>query len=290
MKSPSYQFEKMSVITNFSLKALQTKINACWFEGYATIEQQRCITGFTIVYLFYKRILGVDIPLGWISYVLATIYHETARTMKPIAEYGKGAGKPYGVPDPVTGNTYYGRGYVQLTWKENYGRAEKVVKSLTTLEQVPFVSYPDLAMDPIYAAQIAINGMVYGWFTGKKLSDFITPEVTDYVSARKIINGTDKAELIASYAEEAEIAINLAEGHPVLRNVLSIGSKGDDVRELQLILGELPDGHFGTNTQSKLISFQKLNSISQDGICGQETWRVINENVYLIDNGRLLVR
>ena len=56
----------------------------------------------------------------WFAYVLATAYHETAATMQPIAEYGKGKGKAYCKPDPVTKQTYSGRGYVQLTWKDNY--------------------------------------------------------------------------------------------------------------------------------------------------------------------------
>ncbi|MGN6822757.1 MAG: glycoside hydrolase family 19 protein, partial [Candidatus Nitrosocosmicus sp.] len=62
-----------------------------------------------------------------IAYCLATAYHETGHTMKPIEEYGKGAGhkygqkidmngKPYTTPDKI----YYGRGPVQITWRSNY--------------------------------------------------------------------------------------------------------------------------------------------------------------------------
>src|SRR4030095_3263062 len=56
--------------------------------------------------------------------ILATTSHETAHTMAPIAEYGKGSGKPYGQRDPETGQASYGRGYVQLTWRENYERQD----------------------------------------------------------------------------------------------------------------------------------------------------------------------
>jgi len=35
--------------------------------------------------------------------------------MQPIEEYGKGKGMKYGSPDPETGQTYYGRGFVQTT-------------------------------------------------------------------------------------------------------------------------------------------------------------------------------
>src|SRR4051812_25042430 len=61
-----------------------------------------------------------DGDLRWLAYELATTQWETAHTMQPIEEYGKGSGKKYGVPDPETGEVYYGRGYVQLTWRENY--------------------------------------------------------------------------------------------------------------------------------------------------------------------------
>src|SRR5215204_4050202 len=59
--------------------------------------------------------------LRWLSYPLATDYHETGKKMLPIEENGKGAGMAYGVEDPPgSGRVYYGRGYVQLTWLDNY--------------------------------------------------------------------------------------------------------------------------------------------------------------------------
>ena len=64
----------------------------------------------------------------WLAYMLATTHHETDRTMQPIEEYGKGKGRTYGVADSVTGHTYYGRGFVQLTWKSNYQSMGKKLK------------------------------------------------------------------------------------------------------------------------------------------------------------------
>jgi putative chitinase len=63
--------------------------------------------------------------LRWLAYPLATTAHETGFAMWPIEEYGKGEGMEYGKPDPETGQTYYGRGFVQLTWRENYVRADR---------------------------------------------------------------------------------------------------------------------------------------------------------------------
>lgn len=65
--------------------------------------------------------------LRWAAYMLATVKHECANQWQAVEEFGRGKGRPYGVPVTATGadgknytNTYYGRGYVQLTWKENY--------------------------------------------------------------------------------------------------------------------------------------------------------------------------
>lgn len=128
----------------------------------------------------------------WLAYVLATAYHETAHTMQPIEEYGKGKGRPYGIPDGITNLAYYGRGYCQLTWKTNYATAAKLCSA-------DLVAHPELALDPKIAAKIICQGMIDGWFTGKKLGDYFNAERDDPVAARHIINGSDRAELVASY-------------------------------------------------------------------------------------------
>ena len=142
------------------------------------------------------------------AYMLATAYHETAATMLPIEEYGKGRGKRYGENIDIDGSrykglphVYYGRGYIQLTWLTNYKKAgDKIC--------VDLVNQPELALNPSYAAQVMIVGMREGWFTGKKLPDYIKNGKADYVGARRIINGTDKAQLIAGYAVKFEAALS----------------------------------------------------------------------------------
>lgn len=131
--------------------------------------------------------------IRWIAYMLATAYHETAHTMLPIAEYGHGGGHPYG--REINGHRYYGRGYVQLTWDYNYKKMGEIVGAV-------LLSNPDLAMQPDIAAKIMLEGMIRGTFTGKKLADYFHDGVTDYAGARHIINGTDRAALIAGYAQQ----------------------------------------------------------------------------------------
>jgi hypothetical protein len=270
-------------LEGFSLSAFLTRLNAAWFEGRMSATQRRCASGFAAVYMFYTRIRGQPFPVSWLAYVLATTYHETAYTMAPIEEYGHGNGRPYGVADPDTGQVYYGRGYVQLTWKENYARAQEVVTDFSTLEKdIPFVQQAELALDPAWAAQIAVNGMAQGWFTGTSLGDYLTHDRTDYVNARRIINGTDKADTIAGYATEAEAAVRLALGQPASRSTVKEGSRGTDVRELQLMLECEPDGVAGNDTINALRQFQQANGLSVDGICGIQTWEMLDNIVYRV--------
>jgi hypothetical protein len=123
--------------------------------------------------------------MRWLAYMLATTFHETARTMWPIEEYGKGKGKTYGKRDPETGETYYGRGFVQLTWRENYHNAT-VELSLSGDRDLEY--HPDMALDLIIASQIMFRGMAEGWFTNKKLGTYFSETRDDPVGARAIIN------------------------------------------------------------------------------------------------------
>ncbi|WP_310606735.1 peptidoglycan-binding protein [Buttiauxella brennerae] len=272
-----------TTLTGFNLKALMGRLNAVWFDGEINEEQRKTVAAFASVYLLYTKVLGRGVPVSWLAYVMATAYHETAGTMEPIEEYGHGKGKEYGNPDKETGETYYGRGYVQITWKKNYTRAQGVVVNPETLSKdVPFVEEPGYALVPFFAAQIALGGMVHGWFTGRNLADYLTSEKTDYVNARRIINGTDKAQLIAGYAGEVEAAIRFALGHHIQRDTVKKGSYGDDVRELQLMLEIGPDALLGDETEKAIRSFQGVYGLSVDGICGAETWAALDEFVYSI--------
>ena len=140
-----------------------------------------------------------------IAYCLATFKWETAHTMKPIDEIGSDArfnrlygpqtkvGKRLGNTKEGDGALFHGRGYVQLTGRANYKRMEGITGQ-------PLTSNPALVKDPAIAYQIAIQGMIDGLFTGKKLSQFIDKNKTDFEGARKIINGTDQAQVIAGIA------------------------------------------------------------------------------------------
>jgi putative chitinase len=141
-----------------------------------------------------------------LAYCLATFKWETAHTMRPIDEFGSNerfntlygpqtrVGKRLGNTQAGDGARFHGRGYVQLTGRNNYARA-------STFTEVDLLAAPARAKDPALAYQIAVQGMKEGWFTGKKLRQFFKDGAPpDYEEARTIINGHDKAQTIADIA------------------------------------------------------------------------------------------
>lgn len=155
------------------------------------------------------------------AYILATVWHETAREMEPIEEYGKGKGRPYGTwyknrkgeqysfkngkRDSVYlyseyPHLYYGRGDTQNTWFDNYEKLSKVFN-------VDFLNQPELLLTDEWSTKVTIYSMKNGLYTGKRLDDYIYQSKKDYVNARRIVNGTDRAKLIAEYAADFEYAL-----------------------------------------------------------------------------------
>lgn len=123
----------------------------------------------------------------WLAYCFATDYHETSKEMQPIEEYGRGSGMSYGVPDKETGQTYYGRGYVQLTWRDNY---QKATDKIGLEGPDDLVWHASRALDPYIASEIMFRGMVEGWFrSGNTLEKFFSDTKDDPFGAREIING-----------------------------------------------------------------------------------------------------
>ncbi len=155
-----------------------------------TPERKKEIDFIIVEYCKFHKIDTLDaVHQMRLAYILATVQHETANTFLPIEEYGKGRGRAYGVSD-INGHTYYGRGYVQLTWLNNY-------KVMGEKLNVDLVNNPELALDKEIALKIMFVGMEEGLFTGKKLSQYFNDVSEDPISARKIINGKDKAKQIA---------------------------------------------------------------------------------------------
>jgi putative chitinase len=154
---------------------------------------QRHVDGFNAMMDEFVR-RGLK-DLRHLAYMLATAWHETAHTMGAIEEYGRGRYQKYGKKDPTTGFAYYGRGLVQLTWADNYKRMGKLLG-------LPLYENPNLALNLDVAVQILFEGMLKaeslrGDFTGKSLEDYFNDHTNDAINARRIINGVDRAKMIA---------------------------------------------------------------------------------------------
>lgn len=218
------------------------------------------------------------------AYLLATVHHETARTYLPVRE-------AYWLSEDwrrthLRYYPWYGRGYVQLTWERNYRHAgERIGLDLTT--------DPDVVMQPQISYLILACGAREGWFTGKRLGDYISAGRADYRGARRIINGVDKADLIAGYARSFE-AILRASVHPAADPVTSLaidlptlrppygGSAAGSVlwsvladvslREAGALL--LEDHDWGV-VEHDIRDFQRRHGLVVDGIVGPQTWAAL---------------
>ena len=133
---------------------------------------------------------GLDLP-DQIAYIIATADWETNHTLQPVVE---AYWMDQSYRDSLPYAPYYGRGLVQLTWKDNYRKYSDILG-------MDMVNFPDLALDYTTALFVLVHGFKAGSFTGAKITDYIYNGHTDYYNARRCINGTDSANEIAATAE-----------------------------------------------------------------------------------------
>ncbi|SEH58269.1 Chitinase class I [Rhizobium tibeticum] len=176
------------------------------------------VEGMTAILDFWEDRMP-DTDPRWLAYIMATAYHETAYAMQPvretlaatdaraieILENAYAGGKlswvktPYWRPDE-DGKSWLGRGLVQLTHKRNY-------EAMSRLTGIDLVAEPDRAMEMDAAVSILIEGMVQGSFATHKLADHLNETTDDWINARRIVNGTDRAEKLAGYGKTFLAAI-----------------------------------------------------------------------------------
>jgi hypothetical protein len=152
----------------------------------------------------------------WLAYALGTAFHEVDKKMQPITEYGGNAyfmrmydktgqrpdvARRLGNDQPGDGARYPGRGFVQLTGRRNY-------KYWGDKLGVDLVGHPDKALDLGISTAILFEGMRLGTFTGKKLGDYFDDATENWIQARRVVNGLDKAELIATHSKNFYAAIS----------------------------------------------------------------------------------
>lgn len=139
------------------------------------------------------------------AYILATAFWETARSMEPVEEgFYLGPERAARHQKTLRYYPFYGRGYVQLTWDYNYRTQGDRVG-------VDLVSNPERALEPEIARDVLIDGMMTGAFTGKALPEYVSGNRMDFVNARRVVNGKDKASTIAIIAADFNDALALVD-------------------------------------------------------------------------------
>ena len=156
-----------------------------------------------------------------LAFILATARRESQNTFAPLREApgcgndeecreraigallarrGQKAGKPpkpnYAVAD-ANGHRYYGRGFIQLTFKKNYAAAgEKLGLDL--------VSDPDRVMEPAIVADILVRAILEGWYGSRRpLLFYIGGSTEDWINARNNVNpGSPNKPVTAAYAKD----------------------------------------------------------------------------------------
>ena len=175
-------------------KAFFDSIRESLFNG---VLSQRQVDGMNYLLDVWERLFR-DEDIRWLAYALATTFHETAYNMRPLEEYGRGSGQPYGVTTGPHEQAYYGRGHVQLTWEENYLKAEERLAGDYGVE-APLHQYPHRMLEDEPSALVLFDGMIEGWFTGVGLPQIFNAATDDPYNARKVVNGLDKADVIEGY-------------------------------------------------------------------------------------------
>lgn len=152
------------------------------------------------------------VDLRWLADMLATVRGECGPNMLPVREGFKKTDEEarafitrqgYKYAKIVNGHMYYGRGLVQITHDYNY-------KKMGDILGIDLVNNPDQALEPRIAAGIMFEGMIRGTFTGKKLADYFNEVGTDWLNARRIINGMDRAQQFAEWAKNFYAALSAA--------------------------------------------------------------------------------
>lgn len=193
------------------------------FSGSMTQKQ---VDGQNAILLAWEAYAPDDADLRWLAYCLATTYHETSKEMQPIEEYGAPTcgGAEYAKEDSETKQRYYGRGFVQLTWRENYERA---TRELNLADENDLEWHAHRALDLAIASRVMFAGMTEGWFRThedggpENLERYFSEVDDDPFNAREIINGDKNkvpswsngvsiGNLIAGYHDDFLAALNAA--------------------------------------------------------------------------------
>ncbi|MDR6843251.1 XVIPCD domain-containing protein [Pseudoxanthomonas sacheonensis] len=208
-----------------------------------------------------------------------------------------------GNDEPGDGYKFHGRGYMQLTGKDNYRAAGEALG-------LDLVKHPELAAEPENAAKIATwywnsrvpesaredvtkathainggeNGLADRQARFEKWEKALTPELMEKLSTG------DLGRPMSQQSNERSPAVAAAQpgkndGDGVLRH----GEKSESIRQLQDTLNNFgyrdkdgralrEDGGFGDRTKEAVQSFQQAHGLKADGVAGPQTLEALKKS------------
>lgn len=205
-----------------------------------------------------------------------------------------------GNDEPGDGYKFHGRGYMQLTGKDNYRAAGEALG-------LDLLKHPELAAEPENAAKIAT------WYWNSRVPESSREDVT---KATHAINGGENglADRQARYEKwEKALTPELMEklstgdlGRPVNQQpspatpaaqpgrndgdgILRHGEKNEDIRQLQDALNKFgyrdkdgralrEDGGFGDRTKEAVQAYQQAHGLKADGVVGPQTLEALKKS------------
>jgi len=123
------------------------------------------------------------------AYVLALAHHESRlglRLVDPASGWGFEGRAELGNTEEGDGPRFRGRGYVPIVGRRAYSQWAQHL-------DLPLVDCPELVQVPDVAADILVQGITYGRFTGRSLPEFVNDARADYVGARRTVPRRDRA-------------------------------------------------------------------------------------------------
>jgi putative chitinase len=208
-----------------------------------------------------------------------------------------------GNDEPGDGYKFHGRGYMQLTGKDNYRAAGEALG-------LDLVKHPELAAEPENAAKIATwywnsrvpesaredvtkathainggeNGLADRQARFEKWEKALTPELMEKLSAG------DLGRPMSQQTNERSPAVAAAQpGKNDSDGVLRHGEKNESIRQLQDTLNNFgyrdkdgralrEDGGFGDRTKEAVQSYQQAHGLRADGVVGPQTLEALKKS------------
>lgn len=178
---------------------------------------------------------------------------------------------------------YFGRGFIQVTWRENYAAFGKwLVGRGLTGDPDYFVDVPDR----LAAEKWAWLGAVW-YFTTHRHGLVSLANAGENVMVGRAINRGDAYSQYAAYGEDhRQAAYNalLRAGISAPTGALGTGGTGPDgfyepsgtwsVEKIQEALGLKADGKYGEETKKVIAEWQEMIGLTADGLWGPKTEEV----------------